>query len=319
MKKLPTESPTDIQLDPVGYKIERRRKLRVYNSLSEIQVFIPDFSGFYMRQGAACFPIIWMDYETKNIFVVPFDYPESYWESLSLENEDVLIELSAWRLTSGGRDAPQAALELAEKYGLLELEYFSEPNRGGRGEPVESWIAVGNGVDLLLQIADELNSKHGSVQQIRSLLERYEVLSKQHWGGMAFIPNAAFSDAKLANDDELPHVARLALAQWVQGIPGRFSRNFQLEVRVVDGQVRSSIVASNFLAALAVLMGRYLAGAANVRRCKNKSCQLWFTKRRRNDEYSAPTTKLKSQCAVYSLRSQPCPWARERLSSVTNP
>jgi hypothetical protein len=260
-----------------------------------------------------------MDYDAPKVggFLEPPSHSTDYWEYLNVENVNVLKQLQVRDLTNGGYPAAKIALELAQKCGFLQLDHYSD----SRGEPVESWIAVGKGIDVFFEVAEALNERNPSPQELRSLMGRYKQISSEHSAGMAFmafIPLVDWNSLDDCPDDELENFARQALTGWVQSLPKHHTQNFRLEVKVVDGQIRSQVVAQNFLAALAVFMGRYLMGVSGVRRCKNSACKLWFTKKRVDEKYGGINPKLKSQCRTYDLRGKPCPYAREKLKSVTN-
>jgi hypothetical protein len=314
MKKSTTKNTTNVE--PVTYAIERRRKLRIYWSRDELPELPDKAPNFEHCPNDTFFPIIWMDYDASNVggFLEPPKQPTDYWEYLNVESVEVLEELQTRNLTNGGLTAATTALGLAQKFGFLQLDHYSD----SRGEPVESWIAVGKGVNLFLEIADGLNQINPSPQELRSLMGRYTQIAHEHLPGMAFTPANVWDNLDNCPDDELEKFARQALTSWVQSLPKHHTQNFRLEVKVVDGQIRSQVVARNFLAALAVFMSRYLMGESKVRRCKNLACKLWFTKKRVNDEFGGIDSQGKKNCGVYNLRSQPCPYAREKSKSVTN-
>ena len=305
--------------EPVMYQIDRRRKMRAVRSIQELPR-TPRFDP-NSRPLTELFPLIWMDLtsaeSSQETFVVPPNTASNHFEYLTIsavEDGGVLNDLAASDLTANNEKTPGVAARLAEKYGMLELQYYSD----SQGEPVEVWVALGKGVSLFTEIADELNAQNPNPENLRSLLSGFNRIAWEHMG-MSLVPGTVFNSLSTADNNDIPELAREALAQWIESIPNRDSINFQLQSRLEGGQVRTSVIALNFRAALGIVLGRYLSKKTNSIRCKNKACRRWFIRTRGSILYGAPTDTLRKNCRTYDLREQPCPWERENRNTVTNP
>jgi hypothetical protein len=317
MKKSATKTLQSSSDEPVMYRIDPRRKMRVYQSIHGLPAeprFNPD-----ARPLGGLFPLIWTEQTSadEQSLIDPQNVTPNFFEYRTIsdiEDGGVLDDLTASDLTANNEKTPDVAARLAEKYGMLETEHFSD----SRGEPVEVWVALGKGISLFTEIADELNAQDPNSDSLRSLLPRFDRIAHEHLG-MSSVPGVVFDGLFTAKDEEIPALARKALAQWIETTQNRDPKNFQLQSRLEDGQVRTSVIALNFRAGLGIVLGRYLSRKTNSIRCKNKACRRWFVRTRGGILYGAPTDILRKNCRTYDLRSQVCPWERENRNPVTHP